>query len=204
MNCLLCSTALSRRQKYYCSNTCRAHHRRETTRTQMTGRIITWGDKISNSMRGKKLSAEHKASLCANHVGTLGKKWTDATITKMRECKLGSRNPLYGTHQSDETKCKMRLSAIQYNKTHYSHLWTKIGKNETPLLDAQQIKDNCVIDRQHLIPELGYVVDGYCKNTNTVYEVYERFHNRQKERDIIRQREIENHLGCKFIIIEDK
>ena len=53
------------------------------------------------------------------------------------------------------------------------------------------------------IKSLGYIVDGYCKETNTVYEVYEKYHEKQVEHDLRRQEEIQKHLGCKFIAIKD-
>jgi len=57
------------------------------------------------------------------------------------------------------------------------------------------------------IKELGYWVDGYDNENNVVYEYDERHHfigTELKERDIIRQEEIVNFLGCKFIRIKDE
>jgi len=78
-----------------------------------------------------------------------------------------------------------------------------LGKHETQLLNEQEKKDKCTILRQYYI--IGFKVDGYCKETNTVYEVYEKGHfSKQKiKQDLKRQKEIENELNCKFVIIKD-
>jgi very-short-patch-repair endonuclease len=77
------------------------------------------------------------------------------------------------------------------------------GRNEVALLDSQEKIDNVHIIRQYPITKLGYVVDGYCPETNTVYEVYERYHNRQVQKDLGRETEICNMLSCNFHIIWD-
>jgi thioredoxin-related protein len=49
------------------------------------------------------------------------------------------------------------------------------------------------------------MVDGYCKETNTIYEVYEKAHYRKEKykKDFKRQKEIQNYLKCNFVIIND-
>jgi len=59
------------------------------------------------------------------------------------------------------------------------------------------------IVRQYPIKALGYVVDGYCPENNTVYEVYERAHTRRVELDQRREAEIRAHLDCNFVVIWD-
>ena len=54
------------------------------------------------------------------------------------------------------------------------------------------------------IKELGYWVDGFDKENNTVYEYDEKYHKYQKEKDLIRENEIINHLKCEFIRIKEK
>lgn len=76
-----------------------------------------------------------------------------------------------------------------------------IGKNEKTLLDQQEQIDNCKIERNKTIR--GYVADGYCQETNTVYEVYEHYHRYQKEYDTTRMKEIQDFLKCSFKIIYD-
>lgn len=114
---------------------------------------------------------------------------------------------IHGTEIANRIKCinskkarEQRLREIYENGISIS-----IGKNETKLLNEQEQKDNCKIIRQHRIKDLGYIVDGYCKETNTVYEVYENYHKKSKviKRDFKRQEEIQILLKCKFIVIWD-
>lgn len=51
------------------------------------------------------------------------------------------------------------------------------------------------------IENLGYWVDGYDKEQNTVIEYHERRHKYQTERDENRKKQIIDHLNCNFIII---
>jgi len=56
---------------------------------------------------------------------------------------------------------------------------------------------------EYHIKELGYWVDGYDKERNTVIEIDEKAHfdknGNLSEKDILRQKEITDFLGCKFI-----
>ncbi len=52
------------------------------------------------------------------------------------------------------------------------------------------------------IKELGYWVDGYDKEANVVIEVDEAYHytgGKLRKKDLRRQKEIEKHLGCRFV-----
>ena len=102
--------------------------------------------------------------------------------------------------RTPEINQKSRISAIRHIENTRGKISPNIGKYETQLLNEQEVKDNCKIIRQFRIKNLGYIVDGYCPETNTVYEVYEQFHNKKQEKDLQRQKEICNHLNCKFQI----
>ena len=56
------------------------------------------------------------------------------------------------------------------------------------------------------IKELGYWLDGYDKENNVVYEFDEKYHDnqKQKQKDMLRQQDIINHLKCNFIRIKDE
>lgn len=108
--------------------------------------------------------------------------------------------------QSPLVREKAFKSRAEFLKEHPEYLESNkivpsIGKNETQILNEIEQKENIKIERQY--PILGYVVDGYCKETNTVYEVDEVYHLNQKEQDAERQKNIEQHLSCKFIRIKD-
>ena len=71
-------------------------------------------------------------------------------------------------------------------------------------LDAQvEEKNKISIDRNFRL--LNFYPDGYCKETNTIYEIYEQYHksDRYLKRDDIRRRIIQNYLKCDFVIIWD-
>jgi hypothetical protein len=53
------------------------------------------------------------------------------------------------------------------------------------------------------IKELGYWLDYYEPNHNIVIEFDEKKHNKTTKRDMQRQTEIEQHLGCKFYRIPE-
>ncbi len=104
-----------------------------------------------------------------------------------------------GQHLSDETKEKIRIKVLESIEKIGG---PSIGHNEKLLLDMQEKIDNCKIIRQYNT-EIGYTVDGYCKETNTVYEIYEKHHNKQVFKDLERENNICNKLSCDFIIIWD-
>ena len=178
---------------------------KQNVRTKMKGRIITWGDKIGNSLRGRTVSSEIIQKLVDSHVGMTGKKHSSDTIEKMRNIKIGNKNPRYGKLTTDITKKKQRISAIKYIKLNRGKLKCNIGKNEVKLLNNIEKITNTKIKRGYEIKELGYVVDGYDKKLNIVYEVYEKYHlqKRIKLRDAIREKEIKEYLKCDLKIIWD-
>jgi len=133
----------------------------------------------------------------------------------------------YGVeHSSQSKKCMEKMkqtnldrygyeSAMQNEKVIEKSRQTKIkngtkpfifpstGINEKMLLDIQERKDNCKIDRKFTV--LNYHPDGYCHKTNTIYEVYEKKHAypQSKKHDMKRQSKIQKKLGCNFIILWD-
>lgn len=206
-NCCVCNKSIellndNKNLQLFIKNLCSINCRNSKS---MKNRKILWGDKISKSLKGKKLSIKHKEALIKNHVGMFGKKHKFETIQKMRLIKIGKNNPLFGKNLSNEHRRKIRIAIIKHiEKTGFIRCF--IGKNEKIILDEQEKINNCKIIRQYHIKELGYVVDGYCQETNMVYEIYEPFHycNKEKtEKDLKRQKEIQNFLNCNFIIIED-
>jgi len=71
-----------------------------------------------------------------------------------------------------EISKKNRLIRVKQIKK--DGFYSQLGKNEKQLLNEQEKIDNCKIKRQFLVKGLGYTVDGYCHETNTIYEVYEK------------------------------
>lgn len=176
-----------------------------------------------NSFYGKKhtektkqLMLNNKNALGNKHM--LGKKLSDITKQKIRLKQMGNKYSAgrklseshiqiikfvnSGRKHSKEAKKKMRIFAL--NRFLKDGMF--VGKNEKQILDRQEQLDNCKIIRQFIIHPLGYIADGYCQETNTIYEVYEKHHlgKIKKERDIKRQQLIQEHLHCDFKIIWDK
>ena len=117
------------------------------------------------------------------------------------EAKRKISKALTGIKHTPERKYNERLA--QLNLIHHSGGVPRLGRNETKILNEQEQKDKCKIKRQYYITTLGYWVDGYCEETNTVYEVYEKAHNKNVFKDLERENEICKKLSCDFIIIWD-
>ena len=74
---------------------------------------------------------------------------------------------------------------------------------EKAALDAIEQVSGIEILRQYRIGK--YLVDGYCKNTNTVFEIDESYHyvsGRLKPKCFSRQKIIEKKIGCRFVRIK--
>lgn len=134
--------------------------------------------------------------------------WNKGLSKETDERMLKTSETVKSTHWSktdkrDEICKKIRIDALERV---IKHGFTNIGKNEVKLLDEQEKLNNCKIERQYPIRKLGYTVDGYDKENNIVYEVYEGRHYNEKQipKDLKRQQEIEEYLKCKFVIIKDE
>ena len=102
-----------------------------------------------------------------------------------------------GIRACDKT-CIKKYGVIAY------HVMPKKGKHETSILNEIEIKQNIHIIRDFRIGP--YYPDGYCKENNTVYEIYEKYHYSslaQQEYDKKRQNYIQNKLKCSFVVIND-
>lgn len=114
-----------------------------------------------------------------------------------------------------ETRRKMRLGAIQRVQNQLidgGQVYPSYNMNACQLIDEYGKKNG--YDFQHalnggefFISHLGYWVDGYDKEKNVVIEVDEQHHfnaaGKLRERDVYRQNEIQKHLGCDFIRIQN-
>lgn len=174
---------------------------------------------ISKGLTGKRLSEDHKKKISntkkgipqtkeqieARRKGLIGKITREETRQKIS-------NTLINREFTNDSKKKMRLGAIKRLEESIFN-GGQMFPNYNPLsisLLEQKAKELGIIDLQHAenggefyIEKLGYWVDGYSKEKNIVIEYYEKYHTRTKKRDKQRQKEIETHLGCKFIIISE-
>lgn len=149
--------------------------------------------KISDSKKGKIPSIETRIKMSKNH----------ADIS-------GDKNP----SKRPEVRKKLRLMTLKRLEDNLS----LYGKNIVPFFnkigcdyfDKLMIEKNCNIQHalnggEYHIKELGYWLDGYDIENNIVYEWDEKHHydvnGNLIEKDIIRQKEIEEYLQCNFIRI---
>jgi len=81
------------------------------------GRVITWGDKISESSKGKVFSESHKKALSVSHLGMLsgnkGKKGYHHTVEAKKKIGESSIGNVYmlGRKLSEETKEKIGIAS---------------------------------------------------------------------------------------------
>ncbi len=155
------------------------------------------GKKISNALKGRKFSEEHKVNLSINHADV-----------------SGSGNPFYGKSHTEETRRRLRKNSIdRINNARENgfQLTPFYNKRACVYFDKLMVENNIHIQHaenggEFYIEELCYWVDGYDEENNIVYEWDEKQHFKSNgeyiEKDIIRQKEIEKKLGCKFIRIK--
>ena len=96
-----------------------------------------------------------------------------------------------------------RLKYLENQFKKYQYIKPRLGKNEKQLLDKIEMEKNIILMRQFSLDGLGYFVDGYDPINNIVYEVDEKHHEKQVEKDLIREKEIKEYLDCEFVRIKD-
>ena len=197
-------------QKNYCSYQCSNYYtklnkispKRNKTYEELYG--IKKSEKIKNDLslklKGRKQSDEHIANRSKAMKNIIR---TEEHQTNLTNAIKNSKKHKEAMMRHNKSKKMRQVSRITMAKRILEFGDIKIGKNEKELLDQQEQINNCKIERQ-FNTGIGYFVDGYDKENNTVYEVYENKHRRQIEKDLQRQYEIQNHLNCNFKIICDK
>jgi hypothetical protein len=181
-------------------------------------------ENISKAKRGSKMSDVGKEKLKNrwknNPHPFLGKSHSSETKKKMSESAKSrlsnpQNNPMYGKTHTDEVKSRI----AKLNRIHLVKKLKSINKDFHPPFNeaACEYLDSLSKERgwnlQHAmnggefyIKELGYWVDGYDADRNIVVEYDEPAHDSptQKERDMIRQFKIINHLNCRFYRYNEK
>jgi len=150
----------------------------EEAKEKMRSKLV--GRKLSDEMREKIKHAVRQRYLREKEMG-IQRKHSPEAKQRMREAvikKMGLGQTVVPRYNPDA--CKL---IDEYGKLHgYNFQHAENGG-------------------EYYIKELGYWVDGYDIERNTVIEVDEAHHSRQIKKDIIRQNEIISHLGCEFIRI---
>jgi DNA-binding CsgD family transcriptional regulator len=108
---------------------------------------------------------------------------------------------------SDNAKLKIRMTTldrIKKSKLNGGQLYPAYNKESISIIEDFGRENGYSFQHaenggEYFIEELGYWVDGYDIENNVVLEFDEDHHKYQKEKDLKRQKEIINHLKCKFI-----
>ena len=174
-------------------------------RTQETKR------KLSIINIGKHHSEETKLKMSIVHKGFKHSKESVYTGVQTRlrngsycvskETRNKISNSHKGKHLSQNTKIKQRHSMIRYIKTIGNSIIPLLGHNEKQILDKLEIELNYKILRQYVVDR--FFIDGYIPSLNLAIEIDEKYHKKFIDNDIIRQKIIEDELGCEFIRIND-
>ena len=164
-----------------------------------------------NPNHGKPLSEEHRRKIAQTQTGKTHseeskRKMSQAYLERMREFGdfiIPNFNP-FACHLIDAYGIENG-----YNFIHALSLATEIQvtdkvRRNVPVENGQGIgechikitdEDGNVIDERW--------VDGYDPEKNVVIEFYEQAHNRNEEKDKIRQNTIRDFLGCEFIVLRE-
>jgi len=143
--------------------------------------------KISNNKKGKKLTKEHINNLRLSH---LGKKNSEKSKIK---------NSIKQTNLMKIPRNRKMRRVARQNQIILNGGGPSIGRNETEILDSLSMELKINIIRQKRV--IGYWIDGYIPKLKLAIEVDER--PKTNKRDIIRQKEIQQELKCKFLRVED-
>jgi len=177
-------------------------------------------EKLRISNTGKKLSNEHKQKLSISR--RKRPPASEETRNKIRQTSTGRRHSEETKEKlrkiahniSEETRYKMRCAA---NKNLQNR--SKNGEIVIPSFNikACEFFDKLAFEtKTHIQHAMNggefkvreFFVDGYDKENNIVYEYDEVRHFNSdgtlKEKDILRQREIEKYLKCEFIRINER
>lgn len=228
-NCLKCQREfLGKKTDICCSKSCRVSWSKRSTKVWTICKIC--GKRTSNTKYCSNkcqhidpdyINAVSKANKGHNYITEeqrkkisqvhKGKKLTAETLRKRSET-IANRTP----EEQSIVNLNHRKAFIK-NKIQKlekgAQLFPNYNPKSIPILE-QKAKELGITDLQHAenggefyIEELGYWVDGYSKEHNIVFEYDEKHHFNEDgtytDRDVRRQKEIENLLGCKFIRIAD-
>jgi len=80
------------------------------------------------------------------------------------------------------------------------------GNNEKEILNKIEKTQNVKLERQFPVwnGKSYYRIDGFDKIHNVAYEIDEKYHNNRKIEDQIREQNIIDNIGCKFVRINEQ
>jgi len=125
-----------------------------------------------------------------------------------RKCPV-NRTPYSRRNYTKDTRAKMRKNALARIEAQHGQIQPRYNVNSIPVLE-EFAKINGITDLQHAenggeyrVEGLGYFLDGYSLEKNIAIEFDEEHHfkdsGRLCDKDIRRQEEIMEKLGCEFV-----
>ena len=201
IKCLYCNivfnVSYTERKRKYCSKKCSGHNYKPGKMSEKHK------NKISETKRERYKNEKYdKSHLYGNNYGTKNK---GNIFTKEHRKNIGLTSK--GRKHTPETKEKIReklISRIEKLSGTYSPNYNPEACKIIEKYGEQHNYDFQHAENGGEFKVLGYFVDGYDKNKNTVIEVLEKYHSspKQQKRDIMRKKEIKECLGCKFIEVK--
>ena len=120
-------------------------------------------------------------------------------ISKIKDNTISQWSNMTNTQKVIRSK-KLRIAAIKNIEKGLkdgNSMTPMLGRNEKQILDFLEKSFGYTILRQHNVA--GYFLDGYCPALRLAIEIDESYHNKQIEKDQLRQNNIINELNCQFL-----
>ena len=123
-----------------------------------------------------------------------------------RQCPSPKRT-FIGRNHTEETKRKQRISTLEYLESCKGQLAPRYNKDSISIIEDYGKKHGYKFMHaenggEYFVKGLGYFIDAYDPINNVALEIDERHHFNNdgslKERDIIRQQQIQKVLDCEF------
>lgn len=171
--------------------------------------------KNADFRKGKKLEEIYgiEKATEVKHKFSLRKPTEESNKKRRISCiKAGCGKSNKGKKPTDELKKVFRQKMVERLMLTNKNFHPPYNKNGCVYFNKLMIENKSNIQHalnggEYHIKELGYWLDGYDKENNIAYEWDEKNHFNSdgtlKQKDIDRQKEIENFLKCKFIRIKE-
>ena len=193
----------------FCSRSCSKHHQPNSKGWIKKEGYVPWnkGKPMDDLYKQNWLSSIKNTNFGSQEVWNKGKQMDPEFKKKWVQI---MKDKTWKPHTA-ETKRKMRISMIKklcdLQKTFHPPYNTRACNYFNQMMKETDIFiQHAENFGEYFIKELGYYVDGYDKENNTVYEYDEEHHYKKGkllDKDISRQEEITNFLGCTFVRIKE-
>lgn len=209
MKCKICGKELIKKQKKFCSKEC--HNKSMISNIPWNkGKTNVYSKEALEKMKKAIISKETRKKMSEANKGRAP--WNKGkTNVYSKEIKEKISNSLKGKKHSKETKRKMRLSHIKYIKKNYGTPFPNYNKTACEYFKKFDEENNTqgryavYGDGEYFIEELGYWPDYINFDLKLIIEWDEKYHKKQKEKDIQRQKEIQElYPDFEFMRITEK